>query len=119
MHRLYVSCSVDHVATLGFFDAWTEQSKLVLRTPVNLKTLFENVKIVSKATVVEVSVDKMYFDHHSGVGRSCLLTVSDGAFLLLSYPVSLFCEQYLYHPMQRSRKTLMEDFSFFPLEFTA
>lgn len=65
---------------------------------------------------MEVSVDEMYFDRHSGVGRSCcLLTVRDGAFLLLSYPVSLFCEQYLYHPMQRSRKTLMEDFSFFPL----
>lgn len=102
------------------FDAWTEQSKLVLRTPVNLKTLFENVKSVSKATVMEVSVDETDFDHHSGVGRSCcLLTVSDGAFLLLSYPVSLFCEQNLYHPMQRSRKTLMEDFSFFLLEFTA
>lgn len=56
MHRLCVSCGVDHVATLGFFDAWMEQSELVLRTAVNLKTRFENVKSVYKATVMEASV---------------------------------------------------------------
>lgn len=50
MHGSCVLC-VDDVAALGFFDAWTEQSNLILRPPISLKTLIENV------AAMEVSVD--------------------------------------------------------------
>lgn len=51
---------------------------MVIKTPVKLKTLLESFKNI----YMEVSVDQMYFDHHSRVGKiSCLPTVGVGAFL--------------------------------------
>lgn len=54
-----VPWTVGCVATLGGFYAWTEKSKVVIKTHVNLKALLENVKNMYR----EMSVDQMYFDH--------------------------------------------------------